>query len=122
MTLTYFLSKWNSIQSYQAQLSFFKHYLLTLYRNKEVVDFIDQLLSGMNSNSKKIGILLYCKKILKKYDRFPSREIAECFPEEYDKERAEIEEDQITYEPVKWIEAEIEFISSYSKIQQEFVP
>ena len=120
MTITYFLSKWNSIQSYQEQLSFLKHYLISLHRNKEVVDFMEQLLSGMDSNSKKMGILLYCKKILKQYERIPSRELAECFPEEYDKEMEEIEEEQAIYDPVKWAEAEIEFISSYSKIQQEF--
>ena len=42
------------------------------------------------------------------------------FPQEYDAEMALFEQEQVIYEPIKWIETEIEFISEYSKIQQEF--
>ncbi|HET6245385.1 MAG: helix-turn-helix domain-containing protein [Bacteroidetes bacterium] len=120
MTDSYFLSKWNSLQLHKAKLSFLQNYLLSLHRNREVVEFLDNLLAGIDSISNKMGMLLYCLKILKQYQRTIPKELAESFPEQYDLERETIAEEQTIYDPVKWIEAEIEFISSYSKIQQEF--
>jgi predicted DNA-binding transcriptional regulator AlpA len=89
------------------------------YINKELILKIEQILASVH-NADKLQFLCYLKKVIIQTPRKPDPDHYQAFKDEYDSEGIEIAVEQRLFDPVKWLEAEIEYItqpilSHYSK-------
>lgn len=80
-----------------------------LFVNKEFIDFIKSTLNEL-PNKDKIPCLHYFKKLAVQVRRTPDPDHYKAFEELYEAEMAQIEDEQKFYDPVKWINAEIEYL------------
>lgn len=80
----------------------------SLVFNSDLIEFCDSTIKKVDSNNEKIVTLLYLKKLVIQTPRYPDPDHYRAFEDEYIQEAAD-------YDPIAWIEAEIEF---YAKLQQ----
>jgi len=64
----------------------------------------------LKSKDEKLYYLQFCKKIILQAKRFPDRNHYEAFREEYDLLFDAIKQEQHEYDPIRWINAELEFL------------
>lgn len=91
----------------------------TLIFNKDLIEYIEDLISKI-SDKDKLVTLCYLKKVILQTPRVPDPDHYKAFEEQYDAEFIKREEEQEQFDPIKWLDAEIEFvtcpaISKYSK-------
>jgi excisionase family DNA binding protein len=79
--------------------------------NKELTEFISQCIEKLPTKDK-LAALYYFKKLAVQVYRQPDPEHFKAFEDIYLEEMSAIANEQELYEPVKWIEAEIEYISN----------
>jgi phage terminase Nu1 subunit (DNA packaging protein) len=83
----------------------------TMYVNQELVQFIE---SKIHDKAKKdqVDILHFFKKLVQQVYRSPNPDHKAAFEEEYEAEQLTIAQEQAFYEPLKWINAEIEYLNA----------
>jgi predicted DNA-binding transcriptional regulator AlpA len=82
-----------------------------LFVNKEFVEFIESTIKKLPQKDK-LACLYYFKKLAVQVRRTPEPEHYKAHQDIYDEEISQIGDEQKFYEPVKWINAEIEYITS----------
>lgn len=80
----------------------------SLVFNSELIEFCDSTIKKLDSCNEKIVTLLYLKKLVIQTPRHPDPDHYRAFEDAYIQEA-------VDYDPIAWIEAEIEF---YAKLQQ----
>jgi predicted DNA-binding transcriptional regulator AlpA len=80
----------------------------SLFVNKEFVEFIQLVVSRMQQRDQ-LACLHFFKKLAIQVRRTPDPDHFEAFEDEYQEALSLISEEQKFYEPVRWIEAEIEY-------------
>lgn len=105
MTNQVFINKWNKYETIQEKLDWLKQRIISIYSNKELIAFMDKLIKFIPEQSQKIDVLHFAKKIVQQYSREPDREFLYAFSEEF----AEDEEEEKKYNPLEWIEIELEY-------------
>lgn len=78
--------------------------------NKDLIDYIENLLSKI-SDKDKLVTLCYLKKVILQTPRVPDPDHYKAFEERYDAEFAERAEEQEQFDPIKWLDAGIEFVT-----------
>lgn len=93
----------------------FKHQLEKdikwLFINKEFIEFIQATINKLPQKDK-LACLFYFKKLAVQIPRTPDPEHYKSHQEIYEEEMGKIVDEQTFYEPIKWINAEIEYITS----------
>jgi hypothetical protein len=79
-----------------------------LFVNKDFIEFIQLIVSRMRQ-SDQLACLYFFKKIAIQVRRAPDPDHFKAFEDEYLEELSLIAQEQEFYEPVRWIEAEIEY-------------
>ncbi|HTK19195.1 MAG TPA: hypothetical protein VL442_06775 [Mucilaginibacter sp.] len=79
-----------------------------LFVNKEFIQFIQLILSRMRQTDQ-LACLYFFKKLAIQVRRAPNEEHYNAFEDEYREALSLIAAEQEFYEPVRWIEAEIEY-------------
>ena len=82
-----------------------------LYKNKELTDYIALVLKSV-SNKDKVALLYYFKKLVLQTFRSPDPNHLLAFQDEYEKELFSIRKEQTFYDPVKWIDAELDYLKN----------
>lgn len=77
--------------------------------NRELTEFIEDTIKELPSRDK-LAALHYFKKLAVQVFREPDPDHYKAFKDEYDEEMSAIVDEQRHYEPVKWIDAEIEYL------------
>jgi predicted DNA-binding transcriptional regulator AlpA len=92
-----------------------KHQLAQSFKrliiNKELTEFISESIKKMPAKDK-LATLYYFKKLAVQVYREPDPEHFKAFKDVYLEEMSGIADEQAFFEPVKWINAEIEYISN----------
>jgi hypothetical protein len=83
-----------------------------LYVNKELIAFMKAKIP--NNAKDGLAYLHYFKKLVQQVFRSPDPDHYKAFKEEYEAERIAIAEEQAFYDPVKWLNAEIEYLLNTS--------
>ncbi|WP_158826712.1 helix-turn-helix domain-containing protein [Mucilaginibacter lacusdianchii] len=88
-----------------------------LYVNKDLIAFMKSKIP----NNAKDGLvyLHYFKKLVQQVFRSPDPDHYKAFEDEYEAERIAIADEQAFYHPVKWINAEIEYLASLHHAQAD---
>ena len=79
-----------------------------IYKNKELTEYIEKHLK-LIPNKDKVAALYFFKKLVLQTYRSPDPDHYAAFEDEYEEEMSEIRAEQEFYEPVKWIDAEIDY-------------
>lgn len=82
-----------------------------LFINKEFVEFIEDTIKKFPVRDK-LAALYFFKKLAVQVLREPDPEHYKAFKDEYDEELSAIADEQKHYEPVKWVNAEIEYVTN----------
>ena len=92
--------------------------LMTIYKisrtfiNRDLVDFIDKLLLESKDIGERELILIRIKKLIIQTPREIDEMIIQAQPEQYIEFLKQIIKDQEFYEPIRWIDAELDYINS----------
>lgn len=79
--------------------------------NRELTDFISQSIEKLPAKDK-LAALYYFKKLAVQVYREPDPEHYKALKDEYDEMMSEIANEQVHFEPVKWIDAEIDYLKN----------
>jgi len=79
--------------------------------NRDLTKFISESIEKLPAKDK-LAALYYFKKLAVQVYREPDPQHFKAFEDEYLEELSAIKEEQKFYEPVKWIEAEVEYITN----------
>ena len=85
--------------------------------NKELVEFIARLLNEAQDKSDRELMLLRLKKIILQMPREPDPSHLEAEPFEFAKLELEIAREQAFFEPIKWIDAELDFLRNIKTLE-----
>ena len=112
MTANFFMSKWASASTSQRQYQLLENIIKRLYRNLDLIQFIDDLLKSSSDQAQKEKFIKWSKRIVLGTKRSPDPMHFEAFEDEYKLEFDAISEDQKRHDPVKWLENELEMLVS----------
>jgi hypothetical protein len=84
--------------------------LTRLYINKDLISFIKRLLATSTDDIEREKMASKLKKLLLQEPRLPDPDQFKAQPEEFRQFFIEIETEQALYDPLKWLDAELEFI------------
>jgi predicted DNA-binding transcriptional regulator AlpA len=82
-----------------------------LFINREFIELIQVTIEKLPQKDK-LAALYYFKKLAVQVLRKPDIDHYNAFKDEYDELLSEIADEQIHFEPVRWISSEIEFITN----------
>jgi hypothetical protein len=82
-----------------------------LYVNKDLIQFIESKILDKTKKDR-LEILHFFKKLVQQVYRSPDPDHQAAFEEEYEVEALTIAKEQAFYEPLKWINAEIEYLDA----------
>ncbi len=99
---------------FPAALNLLKNEIKSQYVNRELIAFMQELTDMLKSRDDKY-YLLFCKKVTLQTQRMPDSNHYEVFKEEYNQFFEETKEEQAILDPLKWIDAEMEFIDIQSQ-------
>ncbi|WP_325387910.1 helix-turn-helix transcriptional regulator [Mucilaginibacter sp.] len=85
--------------------------LKRIYINKEFIEFIEETIKKFPVRDK-LAALYFFKKLAVQLLRAPDPDHYKAFKDDYDNELSEIVDEQKHYNPVRWLNAEIEFITN----------
>lgn len=114
-----FSKKWNHAKEINEHLALLKSTILSLYINKELIEFLEFLLKDLLQPEGKVFMLKFCQKIILQYPRYPKGNQVKAFELEYAHEREDIEEEQQLFQPSIWCEIEIKYLESVEGHQTE---
>lgn len=80
-----------------------------VYVNKELIQLIKPNILGKTTKDR-LALLHYFKKLVQQVYRSPDPDHKAAFEDEYEAEKIAIADEQAFYEPLKWINAEIEYL------------
>lgn len=83
----------------------------TLYVNKDLIQFFVAKIDGKTIKDK-LAILNYFKKLVQQIYRLPDPDHKAAFEEEYEAEQFAIADEQAFYDPLKWLQAEIDYLDA----------
>ncbi len=86
--------------------------LTRLYINKDLISFINRLLSTSADPIEREKIAFKLKKLVLQEPRLPDPDQLKAQPDEFRQFFIEIETEQAFYDPIKWLDAELEYIRS----------
>ncbi|MFB2121194.1 hypothetical protein [Parapedobacter sp. 2B3] len=109
--MKYFTKRWNLYKG-KKRLNLLKNEVTGLYVNQELFAFLQNLTNLLKSKDEKLYYLQFCKKTILQIRRFPDRNHYEAFKEEYDLFFSAIRKEQQQYNPIRWIDAELEFLQT----------
>lgn len=95
-----------------------------LYVNKELIQLIKPNILDKTTKDR-LALLHYFKKLVQQVYRSPDPNHKAAFEDEYEAERIAIADEQAFYDPLKWINAEIEYlvynepVNESEKLQQQ---
>lgn len=112
MTASFFMSKWASASTSQRQYQLLENIIKRLYRNLDLIRFIDDLLKSSSDQAQKEKFIKWSKRIVLGTKRSPDPMHFEAFEDEYKLEFDAISEDQKRHDPVKWLENEEALLDS----------
>lgn len=107
--MKYFTKRWNLCKG-KKRLNLLKNEIKSLYVNRELIAFMQNLTDMIKSKDDKQYYLLFCKKVILQTNRFPDSNHYEAFKEEYNQFFEETKEEQANYNPISWIDAELDFL------------
>lgn len=113
--MKYFIKRWKN-NNKKNRLSQLEKEIISLYINKDLVEFLNELLSEVFTKSEKLYYLEFCKKAINQNVRKPDKSHYQAFKEEYDSFFRSIKKEQLLYDPIKWLDAEINYIQAISLI------
>lgn len=102
---------WNNLIK-QKDLERFKNRISLISINEELIQFIDDTINGVDGIDQKILYLCFAKKVLMHIERKPDEEHLRAFREQYQRDRE-------VFNPIKWIEVELEFWSDAKILTSE---
>ena len=114
--MNYFLKRWNLTKA-KDKLTLLKGKILSLYINTELLEFLNFFFNNVASKTEKEYYLQFCKKLICQAQRLPNKEHFEYFKDEYKLLFRSIKEEQITNDPIKWIDAELHFIKATKELK-----
>tara|TARA_R110002072_G_scaffold100304_3_gene220898 strand:+ start:1689 stop:2249 length:561 start_codon:yes stop_codon:yes gene_type:complete len=106
------MSKWDNAQTSQRQYQLLENVIKRLYRNLDLIRFIDDLLKASKGQDQKERFIKWSKRIVLGVKRTPDPLHFEAFEEEYRLELQAISEDQKAHDPLKWLDNELGLIQS----------
>ena len=109
--MKYFIKRWKN-NSKKDRLSLLEKEILCLYINKDLVEFLNQLTKEVFTRSEKLHYLEFCKKIINQNVRKPNEDHYLAFKEQYDSFFRSIKKEQLIYDPIKWLDAEIDYANA----------
>lgn len=116
--MRYFTEKW-ALSTKPQRLDLIKKQIPRLYINKDLIDFLKLVSDKAKSNETKIFYLRYCKKIVSQAERKPDVNHQKAFSDEYKDFFVNIANEQIAYDPLIWIDAELEYLNYISQYAAE---
>ena len=88
-----------------------KRKIKVLYVNKDLIQFIEaKILSKATKD--RLALLHYFKKLVQQVYRSPDPDHKAAFEEEYEMEQLTIADEQAFYDPLKWLQAEIDYLDA----------
>jgi predicted DNA-binding transcriptional regulator AlpA len=88
-----------------------------LYVNKDLIEYFKAKIP--NNAKERPAYLHYFKKLVQQVFRSPDPDHYKAFEDEYKAERIAITDEQFFYDPVKWLNAEIEYLASLNHGQAD---
>lgn len=79
--------------------------------NSELINFIEENVNQLKTGTDKMIFLHLCKKLVLQVERSPDPDHYRAFEEEY-------ENDRQTYDPIQWIEAELDYQQNLQALSQ----
>lgn len=107
MGTNYFISKWLEAEGRQAQYQLLKDTLTGLYRNTELIKFLEQLMLKIGSASEQKLLLLWSKAVVLGTNRQPDPDHYEAFREEYQVYFNTIATEQQKVDPIRWLDHQL---------------
>ncbi|MGM9476405.1 helix-turn-helix transcriptional regulator [Pedobacter sp. GSP4] len=107
--MKYFLKRWGN-NNPQQKLQQLKNHIISIYINKDLIDFFEELSANILKKNEKIYYLEFCKKIVLQYNRKPDKLHYQAFKIEYDLFFQEIKNEQCALNPSMWLEAELRYL------------
>src|SRR5690606_16753192 len=114
--MKYFTKRWN-LHKGRKRLNLLNNEVAGLYVNQELIAFMQNLTELLKSKDEKLYYLQFCKKTILQTKRFSDRHHYEAFREEYDLFFEQIKDEQAIYDPIRWIDAELEFLQMVSMVK-----
>lgn len=108
-SFNYIIKKWQSAPS-EKRFDIIVKNIKPLYRNIELISLMNSLMDNITSFSEREYYLILLKKTVLQIQRRPDQEHFKAFEDEYLQEAEQIAQEQLEHDPVKWIEAELEFV------------
>jgi hypothetical protein len=87
-----------------------------LFINKDLIGFINRLISESKDMAERERILIKLKKLILQTPREPDQTQLEAEPAEFAQFFNEIKKEQEFYDPIKWINAELEYLKSIKSV------
>lgn len=113
--MNYFLKRWHLTKA-KDRVTLLKGKILSLYVNIELLDFLNFFFNKVVSKAEKEYYLKLCKKIIYQTQRLPDKKHYEFFKDEYCLFFKSIDKEQIANNPIKWIDAELEFMQTTQEL------
>jgi len=104
-----FYAKWEQ-RTKQERLDLLRKFIKPLYVNKELNLFLVKALENVKSVDEKIYYLQYCRKVIAQTERKPHQNHYEAFADKYDDFFVRIAKEQKLHNPIKWIDAELQYL------------
>ena len=106
------MSKWGNAQTSQRQYQLLENAIKRLYRNLDLIRFIDDLLKASNGQAQKEKFIKWSKRIVLGIKRSPDPLHFDAFEDEYNLELNAISKEQKMHDPMKWLDNELELLQS----------
>lgn len=103
-----FYIKWEE-RNKQERLELLRKFIKPIYENKELNLFLAEVMERVTSIDEKIYYLQYCRRFIAQTERKPHQNHYEEFMNEYADFFEEIEYEQELHNPLKWIDAELQY-------------
>lgn len=108
MSARFFIKKWAEAKGRQHQYQLLRNAIKRIYRNTDLIRFMEELQQYMGSKEDQKLLLHWCKRIILSTKRQPDPDHLEAFQEVYQMEMAAIAEEQAEHDPIKWLDHELQ--------------
>lgn len=106
MSTTFFMAKWSNASTSQQQYQLLEMVIKRLYRNLDLIKFIDEIIKASSDQSQKVKFIKWSRRIILGTKREPDPMHYEAFEDDYRLEFRAIKEEQKRHDPLKWLENE----------------
>lgn len=106
------MAKWSNASTSQQQYQLLEMVIKRLYRNLDLIKFIDELIKASNDQAQKVKFIKWSRRIILGTKREPDPMHYEAFEDEYRLEFRAIKEEQKRHDPLRWLENEEALLDS----------